>query len=68
MKEPNNEISIYAADDMVAIGVPNGVCYVAPRAAIEMTVSLMRAALKADPLLDIDAISDAYLCRKETVQ
>lgn len=68
MKEPNNELSVYSVGDMVAIQFPASVCYVSPQVAIEMTVSLTRAALSADPSLAVEDIRDAFIPTRESVQ
>lgn len=62
-------ITIYAQNGSVVIDTPTGACFVEPQVAIEMTVSLMRAALAVNPELDVGAISDAFIAQKrETVQ
>jgi hypothetical protein len=62
------EISIYAADDKVCIDTPVGVCYIAPQVAIEMTISLTKAARNADPELDVAAIMQNYLFAPDEMQ
>ena len=62
-------LTVYSHNDLVAIETPVGVCFVTPQVAIEITVSLMRAALVVNPELDVDAISNDFIASKKgTVQ
>lgn len=62
-------ITIYVQNGSVVIDTPTGACFVEPQVAIEMTVSLMWAALAVDPNLNVDDISAAFIAqKKETVQ
>lgn len=66
-----SQITIYSDSvrEAVVIDTPVGACFVTPQVAIEITVSLMRAALAIDPNIDADAITDAFIAqKKETVQ
>ena len=67
-------ITIYAEGDRVIIDTPVGKCFITPQVAMEMTVSLSRAARAADPNLDyvqvvLDFIGGAKQeAKKETIQ
>lgn len=66
-----SQITIYSDSTRkaVAIDTPVGTCFVTPQVAIEITVSLMQAAMAINPDLDVHGITDAFIAsKKETIQ